>query len=201
MKLYLKIFVASVVIIAALFWAVNSISTRSYSGTELNFTVGQGAVTVTNPQDVPVPVQLVSPGTRAFSIVSTIAGVSGSSIVQGTGSARTQLFEFAPPSGVSQFTVTRGSNVSLVANTDTSLDVSVQPLNETDTRTTLIVAVLVILGGLYYISKTTGHRWIARLRGQVAPAPVGQPLVQSALGGQGPEMRAYGDNRADISRS
>jgi hypothetical protein len=192
------VFVALVVIVGALFWAVNSITPSSYAGTDLNFVVGAGAVTVTNPSDVPVPVQLVSPGTRTFSVVSTITGVSGTSTTQGTGSDRAQLFEFAPPSGVSEFTVTRGTNVSLVANTDTKLDVNVQPLTETAVRTTLIAAGIVILGTLYYISRTTGHRWIARLRQQALPVPVAQPIVASAAAGQGPEVRAYGDNRANI---
>ncbi len=200
MKSYLKIFVALVVIIGALVWAVDSLRMRSYSGTDLNFAVGQGAVTVTNSQDAPVPVQLVSPGTRTFSVVSTIAGVSGSSVLQGTGSTRAQLFDLAFPSGESQFTVTRGSNVSFVTTATTRLGVSVQPLNENDARTTLIVAVLVILGALYYISKTTDHRWIAMIRRQVVPTPIAQPVVQSASAGQGPEMRAYGDNRADVSK-
>lgn len=201
MKLYLRIFVASVVAIAAFFWAVNSISTRSYAGTDPNIDIGAGAVTVTNPSDIPVPARLVSPGTRAFSVVSTIAGVSGSSTVQGTGTARTQLFEFASPSGVSQFTVTRGTNVRLVANRDTRLDVSVQSLSETDTRITIMAAGIVVLGALYYISRRTGHRWLARLRPQVTPAQVAQPFAESAWAGQGPEIRAYDDNRADRSKS
>lgn len=200
MKTYLKVFVSLVVIIGALYWAVNSLSTRSYAGTDLNFDVGAGAVTVTNPSDVPVPVQLVSPGSRVFSVTSTIAGVSGSSATQGTGSDRTQLFEFAPPSGVSQFTVTRGTGVSFVMTAPTRLDISVQPLSENDTRTTIIATVVVIVGALYYISKATGHRWIARLRQQVATAPVVQPVVQSAFAAQGTEVRAYGDNRTDVSQ-
>ena len=200
MKNYLKIVVALVVIIGALVWVVDATRTLSYSGTDLNFGVGQGAVTVNNPQDSPVPVQLVSPGTRTFSVVSAIDGVSGSSVVQGTGSARTQLLELALPSGESQFTVTRGSNVSLVTPPTTRLDVSVQSQNETNTRTTLIVAAVVILAALYYISKTTGHRWLSMIRGQIASTPVVLPVVQSASAGQGAEMRAYGDNRADASK-
>ena len=197
MKVYLKIFIALVVIVGALFWAVDSARTRSYSGTDLKVIVGQGAVTVTNPQDIPVPVQLVSPGTRTFSVSSSIAGAGGSSTRQGTGASATQLFELASPFGSSEFTVTRGTNVSLVTTTDIKLDVSVQPLTETDARTTIIVAAIVVLGALFYISRTTGHRWISFLRGkQTSIQPVKLTVAPAAMG-QGPEIRTYGDNRAD----
>jgi hypothetical protein len=199
MKIYLKIFVALALIAVALFWAVDSVRSRSYAGADLNIVVGRGAVTVTNPDDVPVPVQLVSTGTRNFSIVSTIAGVTGSSTTQGTGREATQLFEFAPPAGESQFTVTRGGSVSFIANTPTNLEVNVQPLSEGDARTTIIIAAVVVLGALFYISKTTEHRWIARLRGMVPSSPVPKVAVATAAAGQGQPMRAYGDNRADIS--
>lgn len=198
MKTYLKVFVAVVVIIAVLAWAVSSAWARSYSGTNLKFDVGGGAVTITNPDQAPVTVQLVSPGTRVFAISSTIAGVSASSTTQGTGSKAVQLLEFAQPSGVSQFTVTRGSNVSFATNTATRLDVSVQPLTQTDAQTTVIATAVVLLGALYYISRTTGHRWIARLRSQALPAQTVKPLAAPVLD---TPMPAYGDNRADISRS
>ena len=199
MKTYVKITVALIVLIGALYWGVDSIRSRSYGGTDLKAAVGQGAVTITNPQDAPVSVQLISPGTRTFAIASPVAGAAGSSVTQGSGSTATQLLEFAAPAGASQFTLTRGSNVSLVSPSTTRLDVNVQPLSETDARTTILVAAAVILYALYYISKTTGHRWFAALRQRIAPQPVAAPIVQSTTAGQGREMRAYGDNRADIS--
>lgn len=200
MTRYLKIIVALVVIVGALVWAVGSLQTRSYSGSNLNFVIGQGAVTVTNPDEQPVSLQLVSAGSRVFSVSSSIAGVSGPSVKQGTGSTTTQLFEFASPSGVSAFTVVRGTNVSLVTPDTTKLNVSVQSLSESDARTTTIIAIIAIAGGLYYISRTTNHRWIARLRGQAAPIPAAKPAAVSAMSGQGAELRAYGDNRTNIAK-
>src|SRR5690349_2799016 len=129
MKLYLKVVVALVVIAGALFWAVDSVRTRIYSGTDLNFSVSQGTVTATNAQDIPVAAQLMSPGTRTFSVSTTVAGASGSSTGQGTGTSTKQVIELALPSGVSQFTVTRGTNVSFVTSATTKLAVSVQPLS------------------------------------------------------------------------
>ncbi len=200
MKVYLKIFLASVVIVAVLAWAVSSARASSYSGTNLNTEIGQGAVSVTNSQDLPVDVQLVSDGSRSFTVTSSIDGVSGSSTTQGEGAARTQLFAFAVPTGVSDFTVTRGTNVSFVSTTASKLDVSVQPLTESDARTTIIAAIVVTLGALYYISRTTNHRWIAALRGKPMPEKNVDSAAVTAVDGQGGAfIRAYGDNRADIS--
>ena len=114
MKTYVKIFVALIVLIGALYWGVDSVRSRSYSGTDLKAAVGQGVVTLTNPQNTPVSVQLISAGTRTFAISSPVAGAAGSSVIQGSGSTATQLLEFAAPPGASQFTLTRGSDVSLV---------------------------------------------------------------------------------------
>jgi hypothetical protein len=157
-------------------------------------------VTVTNPSEVPVPVQLVSPGIRAFSVTSTIDGVSGSSTTLGVGRDASQVFELALPFGTSQLTVTRGTNVSLVANAGSNLQVTVDPLLEKDARTTLIVAAVIVLGSLFYISKTTNHRWIPILGRKLASDRAAKlASIVSITGGQGQEMRAYGDNRASIS--
>jgi len=201
MKRYLKVFVALVVIVGALFWAVDSVRIRTYSGTDLNFGVGQGTVTATNPQDMPVAAQLVSPGTRTFTVSTTIAGAKGSSTTQGSGASAKQVFELMLPAGVSQITATRGTNVSFVTTATTRLDVRAQPLSNTDTRTTILIAGLVILGALYYISRSTSHRWLVSLRPRITPVPVVSPVAQGVSAGQSPEIRAYGDNRADKSKS
>ena len=200
MKVYLKVFLGLVVVIGALAWAITSTQARAYSGTNLNVEIGKGAVRVTNNQDLPVDVQLVSPGARSFSVSSSIDGVSGSSITQGEGTARSQLFEFAVPAGVSDFTVIRGIDVSFVSTTSPALNVSVLPMPQSTTQTTIIVAAIAILGGLYYISRTTNHRWIAFLRRKPMPeATTDQTTVTAAAGQGGASLRAYGDNRADIS--
>jgi hypothetical protein len=159
-----KALVALVVIIGVAFWAVDSVRTRSYSGSDLNFGVGSGQVTVTNASNEPVPVQLMGTGTRTFSISNTIEGVTGSSTRSGTGRNTTQLFEFELPPGVSEFTVGRGTDVNFVANTDTNLEATVQPFDESTSRNNVIVAVVVILGALFYISHLNGHRWISASR-------------------------------------
>jgi hypothetical protein len=207
MKRYWKMFkivLVLVIAIGAIFWAAGSVRSLSYSGTNLTFPVGNGAVTVTNPSNQPVPVQLISTGSRSFSVSSTIEGLSGSSTTQGTGTATSQLVEFVLPPGVSEITVVRRTNVTtevdFVANTETKLEAVAQPLSVTDARTTSIVAVLVVFGALFYISRTTNHRWIGILRGQPTPAPVLEPVVESAADRQGRAPRSYGDNRADISQ-
>jgi hypothetical protein len=201
MKIKWKALVALAVIALALFWAVDTVRSRYYSGTDLNFGIGSGTVTLTNPSDEAVPVQLVGTGTRAFTVSSTMDGVSGSSTRQGTGRNTTQLFEFQVPSGVSEFTVARGTTVSLVANTATNLEAMVQPSTESESRTVIIVAAVVVLGALFYISRMYSHRWFGPMRRRADAKEAAKVLAEQAAAehGQGHAMRAYGDNRAKIS--
>jgi hypothetical protein len=170
MKLNWRVVIALVVLVGAIIWGVDSFRTRLYSGTDLNFGVGSGPVTVTNPSDSAFPVQLIGTRRGTFTVRSSIGGVSGRSTSQGSGSTTTQLFEFVLPSGVSEFTVMRSEDVDFVTNTEIPLEVAVQPLNAEDSRTTLIVAVIAILGSLFYLSRSNGHRWISAARRKEALA-------------------------------
>jgi hypothetical protein len=160
MKVNWKIIIALVLVVGGIYFAVNSTVLRSYNGSNLNFGIGSGPVTVTNPSEEALPVQLVGSGTRTFSVSSTVEDVSGRSARVGT----TQVFEFALPPGLSEFTVVSGSEVNFVSSADTRLEATVQPLKTADSQTTLIAAVVVILGALFYISRTNGHRWISASR-------------------------------------
>jgi hypothetical protein len=199
----LKIVLACVIVIGTIFWAMNSVRPISYSGADLTFPVGNGAITLTNPSDQPIPVQLVSTGSRTFSVSSTIEGMPSSSTKQETGTTASQLVEFVLPPGVSELTVVRSGNtkptVNFVANTETKLEAAALPLNTNDTRTTIIIVVVVMLGALFYISRATNHRWIGILRGQPAPAAILKPAVEVASYRQGQTIRAFGDNRTDLS--
>jgi hypothetical protein len=198
MKLNWKALVALAVIALVLFWAVDSVRSRSYSGTNLNFRISSGAVMLTNPSSEPVPVQLVGTGTRSFTVSGTMDSISGSSTRQGTGRDTTQLFEFQAPPGVSEFSVARGTNVSLVANSETNLVAAVQSSTESESRTIIIVAAVVVLGALFYISRINSHRWFGPMRRRADAKDAAELLAKetAAQHGQGREMRAYGDNRA-----
>ena len=165
MRFSWKVLITFVVLVAVLFWGVDSLRTRWYSGTDLNFGVGSGPVTITNSTDAAVPVQLVSTGTRTFAVSSTTDGISGTSERQGSGRAITQAFAFDLPPGVTELMIgARTTAVSFVAGEGSSLDASVQPLAASDAKTTTIVAGVVILGALFYLSKTTDHRWLKLIR-------------------------------------
>jgi len=201
MKINWRILVAIALVIGTLFWAVDGVRSRSYTGTNLNIDIGTGPVTVMNPSDAPVPVQLVGTGTRSYTVTSTIDGVSGSPTREGTGRNATQLFAFELPPGVSEFTVVRGADVNFVADTNTNLEATVQPQGATEARTTVIVSAIVILGALFYISRTNGHRWIAPMRRRAATQQAAKVLAETAAvgHGQGQAIRSYGDNRAEIT--
>jgi hypothetical protein len=168
MKLNWKVAIAVVVAVAAAFWGLNSVITRSYSGTELNFGVGRGPVTVTNPSDTALPVSLVSTTTGTFNVSSNASGVSGRSVTQGSGRSATQLYEFTLPTGKTEFTVTRGDNIKFVSSTETALKAVVKPHTSSDVTARVIVTIIVVLGSLFYISSTYDHMWISASRRQKA---------------------------------
>jgi hypothetical protein len=193
MKKNWKLFIAIAAMIGIVAWAVSSILPRSVSGANLTFGVGSGTVTINNPSDAPVAVQLVGKGTRSFSVSSSLESVAGSSTRQGSGSSATQLFEYASPPGTSEFTVTRGNSVNFLSNTDTNLAATIQPLSEGETRTTLVIAAIAVLGGLYYFSRSTGHRWMKIFQSREVPVLVVAPAAETPVGdaNRGRDGRMY----------
>ncbi len=164
MKINWRILVAIALMLAALVWVVDSLRPRSYSGANLRFGVGSGPVMVTNPSDEAIPVQLVGGGTRSYTVSSTIEDVAGTSTREGSGRNLTNVFSFMLPSGVSEFTVVRGTDVNFVADTSNELEATVQPQGAGEARTTVIIGAVVILGALFYISRLNEHRWMSAMR-------------------------------------
>jgi hypothetical protein len=154
MKVNWKVLVALVLIVGVTAWLVNSVRTRYYSGSIFNFAVGSGLVILTNEADEPVSAWLTGTGSRAFTVSSAREGIGGTSTQQGSGTGSTQLFEFAIPSGISQFTVNQGVNVNFMTDTHAGLTASVDPLSHSEMQTIGIGAIIVIFGGLLYIYRT-----------------------------------------------
>ena len=199
-----KVLFAFAIIIGAIFWAVNTSRPHSYSGTNLSFEVGSGSVSVMNPSEQSLPVQLVSTGSRSFRVSGTSDAVSGSSTRQGSGSSSSQLFEFELPSGISEFTVTRGTDVNFLANTTTILQVTVNPVSDGTFKAAVITTIVVVLGSLYYASNATNHYWLSWFRSQFAsiivePSGDTEPTPAIRDGGQGTVPRSYGDSRASAA--
>lgn len=197
MKFNWKIAVAIVVILGVGFWGFDSLRARSYSGEDISFPVGSGTVTLTNSTDAAIPVQLVGSGVRAFSLINATMDVTGSSTRDGNGSRATQTFEFELPSGVSEFAIARGKDVTLTASATKTLEATVQPLSAGDSQTTLIITVIVVLVALFYISHTTGHTWLARFRSTAQSKQITEPVATTSGASQGNNMQSFGDNRAN----
>jgi len=200
----LKVVLAFVVIIGVIFWAVDSVRSRSYSGTDLSFGTGGGTITITNLSDDAAAAQFISSGSRTFRVSSSIEEVSGASTRVGTGSTRTYQFDFELPSGTSDFTISGGSDVRFMADTDAELQATVNPMSSESRRTTLIAAVVVVFGALFYASNATGHQWISSLRHKVLPSHPDTSKQDTETtpvdmdGGQGRAARPYGDNRTEL---
>jgi hypothetical protein len=180
MKINWKVVIALALIAVVSYWAVDAVRQRSYTGANLTFSVGRGPVTVTNPSDESVLVQLTSPETRAFQVSSAIEGAAGVSEAQGVGRDRIQFLEFTLPSGVSEFTITRGSNVYFNGETDINLEATVQPLTPSEAPTPMIAAALVVAAALFYVFRTTGHLWMSALRRQEVSDHAAEQLAERA---------------------
>ena len=193
----LKVVLVFVVIVVVAFWAVDSIRSRSYSGTDLSFDTSGGTITITNLSDNPAAAQFTSSGSRTFRVSSTIDGVGGASTRVGTGSTRTYQFDFELPSGTSDFTISGGRGVRFVSATDTELQATVNPMSSESRRNTFIAVAVVILGALFYASHVFNHRWLNMFRtGTIAPDASSIPPMTSSEA-QGRAARSYGDNRAE----
>lgn len=190
MKLNWKIIVAIVLMIGAIAWTVDSTRSTSYSGSNLDFEVGNGTVMMTNPSSELIPVQLVATSNRSFSVSSTIDDMPLSSVRDGERPNLINLIEFELPPGESEFTITRGSDVNFMADTNTSLEATVQAAN---IGTKIQVLGVFLLVALLYMSFTTEHRWLYTLLGRERASRLhSKPYT----GEHDADMRAYGDNRA-----
>lgn len=196
MKINWRIAIALVVMVAATLWVVDSVRTRYYSGDNLTFEVGRGLVTVTNPADEPAAVQLTGTGARTFTVASESEGVAGTSVKQGTGRDTTQLFDFTIPSGVSSFTVVRGTGVNFVANTDARFTASVEPLNGGDAQTIYLVGGVVLLGAAFFIYRTIRSDKLNAKRKQDYDDRTANRITaaQTADSTRGRDGRAYSDS-------
>jgi hypothetical protein len=188
----LKIAIALVLIAAISYWAFNTLRPNNYSGTSLNFSVGHGTVTLNNPSPEPVTVQILGTGTRTFRVVSDTVTLSGTSTRVGAGSTATQVFDMTIPQGISEFSVTGGTNISAVVNSPTVVEVTAWNLSEGEARAVMIFAALVIAGAIIYILRATQDMWMPLIR-PVNPDDV--PLVKAVESAQGEATQSYGDNR------
>jgi|GEM_PF-1194179 len=175
MKANWKPIAVAIVMVVVVAWALSSLMPGSASGKNLTFNVVNGKITMTNPGTEAVAAHLIGTGSRTFNVVSSVEGAAGASVRDDSGSSIKQVFDISIPAGTSDFTVSRGTNVQFSATTETRLAATIQSLSDSESRTVLIIAALVLVGGLFYISRATGHRWLATLRGRSVPAV--EPVV------------------------
>lgn len=176
----IRVIIAIAVIVGVAYWAISSVVQRNYSGTRLSFEVGSGSVVVTNRGQEPAPVEMRAEGRAStFRIESTDLDLRETSKREGTGRDIYHAVSFELPPGTAQINVTRGSNVQFISNGSQRIDAVVTPMDASGVRWILIVAGLVILGALYYISRIFEHRWIGTLRSKL-PIGAGRPKSTAA---------------------
>jgi hypothetical protein len=167
MKQRIVVAVALLVIVGVVYWAVDGVRSRTYTGSNLSFAVGSGRVLVTNLGDAPVPVEMrTQAGTSLFRVESSELELRTSASRQGSGRDAYYAVNFELPPGQALIDVTRGSGVYFVAGPEARLQAVVWPREVEGVRWTLGFAGAVVLVALYYISRAFEHRWISHLRGR-----------------------------------
>ncbi|NPV67244.1 MAG: hypothetical protein HPY64_08890 [Anaerolineae bacterium] len=169
-KTGLRVLIALAVIVAVVYWAVDSTRSRTYTGDEISFNMGSGSVVISHSAEEAALARFSTTGVRGtFAIASNALEVSVSSTRQGTGASAVNTVELEVPPGTADVRVTRGTDVNLTLEGAKAATVIFTPQSEEATRTTYIAAAIVILVALFYISRTFNHGWIGwlRRRGQV----------------------------------
>jgi preprotein translocase subunit SecE len=169
---------AVLAIFGIIFWAINSTRQRTYEGADLTFVVGSGSVIVTNSSDNEIPVAMRSEGrTASFRVTSTDFDLNATSTRQGSGRVAYHGVEFNLPPGQATIDVTRGNNVQFISSSATRIAATVIPMGADEAQTTYMIAVVVVLASLFFISNTTEHQWISFVRSKL---PIGNSQLTSA---------------------
>lgn len=163
MKL-VKIVIALLVIAGTAYWAYDSVRQRSYSGSGLEFVVGNGnRISIANE----APVALDMTASSSFAVTSSDTELGGSGTREGSGRSAIYRHAVELPEGDTEFRVTRGSNITVALAGSGSVEVT--PMEGDAARSTIIVAIVIILGALFYLSRTLEHRWLKALMLKVSP--------------------------------
>lgn len=174
----IRVLIGIIIIVAVAYWAVNSVRTRAYSGAGLNVDVGNGQITVVNRNSDPVPVQMRTQGrTSTFRVESIELDLRESSKRMGAGREAYQGLVFDLPPGEATINVLRGAGVRFTTTSDRPLEAVVTPKSPEGVRGTLTFAGFVILGALFYISRTLEHRWLKQLAGRIPRGKKGAPAT------------------------
>jgi hypothetical protein len=165
MKTKIQVIVAVLIMVGAAYWGYTSVRSYNYSGSNIMFPVGGGHAIVRNTGDAPIPIEMRS-GERiaSFRITSTDLGLTATSKRQGSGRDAFHAVTFDLPPGQARIDVISGRDVRMISRSDTRIEATVTPVAASTVRWILILSGGVILWALYYISRVTGHRWIATLR-------------------------------------
>ncbi len=171
----IRVIIAVLIMVGVMFWSFNLVRERSYSGSKMAFKVGSGSVLVTNRGQEPIPVEMRTDGrTSSFRIESAELGLKELSKRQSSGRNTYHAVTFDLPPGQARISVTRGSNVQFVSPSNQRIDAIVTPMSQGSIRTTLILAGLVVLGTLYYISRTLEHQWVNAVRSKLPDGFLGR---------------------------
>lgn len=164
MKINFKVIIGLVLIALVAYFAVTSVLPTTASGQSIAVESSSGSVTIENGSDESVAVVMTARG--AFRV--TVSGDEPTELVSartGSGRSAAQTIETELPPGPAVLTITRGSDVRFELTSEATIQATAVPRNEDDARNLLLLAGVVILGLLFYVSNATQHRWLKLLRG------------------------------------
>ncbi len=146
MKLWMLVVLT--VIAITLLWAFEAIRQRTYTGSEVQFTVGTGSIALMNNN---APIRAILTSHQPFTILG--AGFRASSTLTSAGARENYVYRFAgaiPPRST-QLRIVHGANVTFHLRADDTIQVTVTPLGAEDTRDILLLSGSIVLGSLIFL--------------------------------------------------
>ena len=163
MKNIVRAIISLVVMVGIIYFAVNAIRHRSYSGSEVEFTTS-GTVELVNSSDEPLEATLTS-RTR-FTINASDPDLEFATEREGSGRNAVYKFEGELPSGDLRLEVVRG-DVTFSLKGDSGVQATVIPQSSSSERAIIIIAIAACMGILGYMSFSTEHAWFGLVRRSV----------------------------------
>lgn len=151
MTKYLRSLAVLVVIVIVAIWAYDAATPRRLSGSQLSFTMNGGQITLDSPADEPVSAHITS--SARFSMTGS-QDVTIEPTREGTGRQTVYRYEGELPGGNLELRVVRGSDIRVELTADGVMEAVVMPRSESERSTTVVVSVIVIVGGLFFL-----YRW------------------------------------------
>lgn len=157
-------FIALTVIAVTALWAFETVRQRTFTGAEVQFTVGTGSVALMNNT---TPIRAILTSDQPFTVLGT--GFRASSTLTNAGARAGYVYRYAGtiPPRRTELRIVHGANVTFHLRADDTIQATVTPLNPEDTRDAVLLRGGIALASLVFLGYLRS-RHAARRQGRYA---------------------------------